>query len=254
MTNLDEVLTAVRERVPYLRCATDAVAGEDGWVSCAELIADPARLRREIDATAEGRRSSDPQVLASLYAQSYAFRVPSVAIAAWALGLPGPSIAPDVTLTRITRHRPGQVATTARTVMYRDAIALAGDVIDGHLVPFLAAVRASTRIGARLLWGNVAASIASIFRAVQSVGPTGDADVRDRAHEFFHAVPDLATLGRWSSIAAPGALGWYWDRSNCCLWYQTRENAMCDDCSLHDDTQRAQRRRGELITAAEADR
>jgi hypothetical protein len=71
-----DVVAAVQSRVPYLRCATDAPAAE-GWITCADLIGDPDRLRAEIDATAVGRETDDPQVAASLYAQSYAFRMPS---------------------------------------------------------------------------------------------------------------------------------------------------------------------------------
>lgn len=255
MTELTDVLDAVQARVSYLRCHTDAVAGHDGWSSCAELIADPVRMRAEIDATAAGRGTDDPQVLASVYAQSYAFRIPSVAVAAWALGLPVPSTAPDTTLVRITRHRPGELATTDHDVRELSAAELVHDVVDRHLEPFLASVRAGTRIGERLLWGNVAASITTIFRAVQSSGAnspaTGDAAVRARADEFFAAAPRLAAQGRWSTLTVPGALGWYWDRSSCCLWYQTSGGSMCDDCSLADDDERTGRRRAELTATAE---
>ena len=148
---------------------------------CADLVADPDRLRREIDATAAGRGTADPQVAASLYAQAYAFRVPSIAVAAYALGLPVPSTAPAVTAVRIARHRPAELAILDPTCRPMGAAEVARMVVDEHLAPFVAAVRATTRIGERLLWGNVAASIAAIFRAVQGVGPAGDPDVRARA-------------------------------------------------------------------------
>jgi ferric iron reductase protein FhuF len=250
MTTLDEVTAAVQQRVPYLRCSTDAVANIDGWISCAELIADPARLRHEIDATAPGRQSDDPQVLASLFVQSYAFRIPSIAVAAWAIGWPSPSAAPDTTLMRITRHRPGAVAILQPDVAQRDATELVADVIDGHLRPFLDCVQATTRVGTRLLWGNVAASLAAVFRAVHSVGPAGDSAVRARAREFFAAAPMLDGLGEWSTIDVGHALGWYWNRTACCLWYQTGTGALCDDCSLQDDGARRERRHAELVAEA----
>ena len=252
MTDFADVLATVQSRASYFRCATDAEPGRDGWIGCADLIADPTLLRGEIDATAEGRQSDDAQVLASLFVQSYAFRIPSVAVAAWALGLPAPSVAPDATLMRITRHRPGELAIVDRTMREHSAATLVEEVIDGHLEPFISAARAVTKVGRRLLLGNVAASMATIFRAMESDGLLGDLRVRDRAEEFFAAAPQLADLGHWSTIDVLGASGWFWDRSACCLWYQTATGSLCDDCSLHDDAERHQRRRAELVVSAEA--
>ena len=80
---LPRVAAAVQERVPYLTCATEAPVA-DGWIPCADLVADPSLVRREIEATLAGRRTDDLQVAASLYAQSYAYRVASLAVAAYA--------------------------------------------------------------------------------------------------------------------------------------------------------------------------
>jgi ferric iron reductase protein FhuF len=241
-----DVIAAVQGRVPYLRCATDAPAA-DGWITCADLIDDPNRLRAEIDATAPGRGTDDPQVAASLYAQSYAFRAPSIAVAAYALDLPVPSSAPATTAIRITRDRPGEVAITDPRCHTTDAAGLVRELFDEHLAPFIATVRSTTRVGERLLWGNVAASIATLFRAVQSCGPLGDATVRARAGEFTSAAkPWLDGHGDYSTIEVPGALGWYWTRTSCCLWYQTASGYYCDDCSLHDRAVLDGKRRGEL--------
>jgi hypothetical protein len=70
---------------------------------------------------------------------------------------------------------------------------------------------------------------------MHSVGPCGDAAVRWRA-ELFHqaAAPWLGGLGEWSQLERPGAVGWYWNRTSCCLWYQTEGGWYCEDCSLHD--------------------
>jgi ferric iron reductase protein FhuF len=244
--SLPDVVAALQARASYLRCSPSAPAGE-GWIVCADLVADPDRLRREIDATAAGRGTTDPQVAASLYAQAYAFRVPSIAVAAYAVGLPVPSVAPAVTAVRIARHRPAELAILDPTCRTMSAAEVARRVVDEHLAPFVAAVRATTRIGERLLWGNAAASVAAIFRAVQGVAPTGDPDVRARARELFAAAPCLVGLGDYTCIEVSGALGWYWDRTSCCLWYQTTSGAYCDDCSLHDPSQLEARRRADLI-------
>ena len=245
-TDLTDIVATIQTRVSYLRCS-DTAAPVDGWIGCAELINDPDRLRAEIDATAAGRGTDDAQVAASLYTQAYAFRVPSIAVAAYALGLPVPTTAPADTAVRIGRHRPAEVAILDRHCRPIDAATLAAELFDGHLVPFVAAVRAGTRVGERLLWGNVAASIATIFRAVQSSGPLGDSGVRARADEFERATaPWLDGLGAYCTLSSPDALGWYWTQTSCCLWYQTSSGSYCDDCSLHDPTELTTKRLAEL--------
>jgi ferric iron reductase protein FhuF len=248
--NASDVAAAVAARVPYLRCATGA-PGDDGWVSCATLVGDPELLRETIAATAPGRGTEDIGVAASLFVQAYAFRVPSVAVAAWALGLPVPSTAPAETAIRIRRHRPSDLAVTTQEVTSTDAVGLAKAVLDAHLGPLIDAVRVKIRVGERLLWGNAAASIATILRAVQDTGPVGDPAVRSVAAALFEAVPQFRGMGRWTTTEVPGALGWHWDRANCCLWYRTTEAAgrYCEDCSLVDATARAARRRASLEAA-----
>ena len=247
-TNLDDIVRAVQGRVSYLRCST-AAPSEDGWIRCADLLADPQRLRSEIDSTAAGRGTDDPQVAASLYAQSYAFRVPSIAVAAFALGLPIPSTDPMVTAVRLGRHRPAEVAILDPSCRTMETAAFVDELLEGHLAPFVAAVRAQTRVGERLLWGNVAASLATIFRAVDT-GPRGDAAVRARAAEFEDASSKrLSGLGGYSTIDAPGAVGWYWTRTNCCLWYQTESGFYCDDCSLRDPAELSAKRLADLVEA-----
>lgn len=244
---LDETVGAIQARAPYISCATSAPT-EDGWLSCATLIGDPACLRAEIEATATGRGTDDDQVLTSVFVQSYAFRVASVAVAAFALGLPGPSVAPEITAVRITRNRPGQLAVTDERVAVTDPVTLAHGLLEMHMRPFIGAVRATTRVGARMLWGNTAASIATVFRAVHG---EDDPAVRERAQAFDDAAaPWLAGHGAYALVEAPAALGWYWNRTNCCLWYRT-SSGYCDDCSLPAPADRDARRLAEL-TAAEA--
>lgn len=245
-----DVAAAVEQRVSYLRCHHRAPT-EDGWVRCADLITDPDRLAVAIADTAAGRGTTDPQVAASLFVQDYSFRLPSIAVAAYALNLPVPSVAPTTTAIRMKCDRPAEVAILDPACVAGDAESLTVAVLDDHLAPFIGAVRATTRIGERLLWGNVAASLARIFRAVQSsTGPLGDPAVRERAVEFERAASErLGGLGSYCTIEAPGALGWWWTRTNCCLWYQTEGGWRCDDCSLHQPSELAEKRRAELDEA-----
>ncbi|MEQ1701921.1 MAG: (2Fe-2S)-binding protein [Ilumatobacteraceae bacterium] len=244
-TQLDDVVAQVQARVSYLRCSAVAPA-DDGWIASSQLIGDPIRMRAEIDTTAAGRGTDDAQVAASLFTQAYAFRMPSIALAAFALGLPVPTTAPDMTAIRIGRHRPAELAILQPDCREISATDLVAELFEGHLVPFVETVRDATRIGQRLLWGNVAASLATISRAVD-VAPMGDAAVRAKAVEFqAAAAPWLDGLGEFSTIETPDAVGWYWNRTSCCLWYQTTSAFYCDDCSLNDPVAQHAKRLAEL--------
>jgi hypothetical protein len=93
-----------------------------------------------------------------------------------------------------------------------------------------------------LLWGNTAASIATVFRAVHA----GDPAVRERAVAFHRAAePWLEGHGTYAVIETPAASGWFWNRTNCCLWYR-HTGGWCDDCSLPAAGDRDARRVAEL--------
>ena len=247
--DLAAVLARVEGTVSYLRAATTAPADE-GWIGCADLLADGELLTRLVTDTGAGRHAPDAQVAASLFAQGYAFRVPSVALAAYALGLPVPSTRPEHTAIRIARHRPAALAILDDELLPPDdPAAVVEQLIDGHLAPFTQAVHEVVTIGERLLWGNVATSCAVAFRAVE--GETHEPDVRRRAEAFFAAAgPRLAGLGGFHTLDHAGRQGWYWDRTNCCLWYRTADGRYCDDCSLEPPAERDARRRRELEEAA----
>ena len=82
----------------------------------------------------------------------------------------------------------------------------------------------------------------------RALTPSRREDPRDDASQIFAAASSsLEGLGSYTCIEVPGALGWYWDRTSCCLWYQTTSGAYCDDCSLHEPAELAARRRADLI-------
>ena len=65
--------------------------------------------------------------------------------------------------------------------------------------------------------------------------------------ELYAAATGKTLRGSWlehmQALVAAGA-GWFWDRTNCCLWYQTSGGRYCDNCSLVDVAElRAQRER-----------
>jgi hypothetical protein len=123
-------------------------------------------------------------------------------------------------------------------------------LIERHLGPFVATVHDTFRVGERLLRGNVAASCAAAFRAVES----SDADrarVRERADAFVAAAqPWFTGLGGFSIVEHAGRDGWYWDRTSCCLWFRTTNGGLCDNCSLVDPSELHEQRLRELAEHA----
>ena len=230
--HLDEVLAAVGSRVVHLRASVGAPPEtEEGWRDCDAITA------ADLDAAVEGAGppgTGDRQVAASLLVQSYAHRVATVSLAAYAVGLPWPSPAATATSVRLAGGR-------ARALRFRtDALGEAGDVgsladavFTSHLVPFVSTVRACERLGARLVWANIAASCAAAFRAVEgSARDRGDVDeqaaIRRRWDELLEHAPRLQGTG-WFDIDSPD---WGWQRSACCLWYRTSGGRTCEGCSL----------------------
>ena len=245
---LDDVLRAVADRVPYLAAS---VAGEgDDWIGCAALLSDPAPLAAVIRGTKLGFETDDDGVAASLFAEAYAFRVGGIALAAYALDLPVPELAPALVAVRIDKPRPSAVAYLGGEVRPLTAAALAAALIGAHLEPFVDAVHREFRVGARLLWGNVAAACAVAFRAVESSG-ADRAAVRTRANDFVAAcAPWFEGLGEFTIVEAGGRDGWYWDRTSCCLWFRTARGQLCDNCSLIDPSELRARRERELAPPA----
>jgi len=245
---VDDTLTAVAAVVPYLRAST-TTEGDD-WYSCAALVNDAGVLSEVITRSTPGFGTEDPAVGASLFAQAYAFRVAGVALAAYALGLPVPDVAPDATAVRVDKPRPTQVAHLAPGAHTMDASELSDHLVARHLVPFVTAVHAQYRVGERLLHGNVASSCAVAFRAVEGALPERRDEIRVRAESFVAATPVFEGLGAFSIQRAGDREGWYWDRTSCCLWFRTAAGQLCDNCSLVDADDLRARRERELVAAS----
>ena len=245
---LDDVLREVETRVSYLRASTTC-SDEDDWLLCDAFVENEHTLVDVVRRAMPGLATDDLAVAASLFTQAYAFRVAGVALAAYALDLPVPDVALDATAVRVDKPRPTAVAYLRPAVEQREPEALAHDLLDGHLAPFVDAVHCRFRVGARLLWGNVASSCAAALRAVEGAVST-KADVRERAQRFMTASADwFEGLGTFTVVQSDGREGWYWDRTNCCLWYQTTGAGWCDNCSLLSDAERHRRRIDELAGA-----
>ncbi len=218
-------LGAVTDLVPHLRWRIGAPG--DGDLLGAELAADPDRLAALVAATAGGRGSDDPQVLASLWWQAYAYRVAGTTLAAWVVAGTAPDPAAPGTGVGLARSRPSSLLVDPDGHTVDDIDELVRRLFAGHLEPVMASLRARHATGLRLLHGNVAAGVASALGAVGTA---------EGASPALRARRDLAT----AAIARPhepdlgGWTDWDYRRTTCCLWWKTSAAAgkLCEDCSL----------------------
>lgn len=243
--DLTGIAEEVQQRVSYMRTLTPEV-GEAGWCSCAELVADRHALQRTATAGADKHsaatagadsKGGDEMVAASLFVQSYAFKVAAVPVAAFAVGLPIPlPRLKDTTVRPLAGRIKGVHYDQATTLASPgDAAALAEALFGDHLEPLTAALRDEVRLGERLVWGNIATSVATAFRAIE--GAARDRNdiqeqeaVRDAAPVLFAASEQwTASTGRFEFLGT----GWFWTRTSCCLYYRQSSGRRCDDCSLY---------------------
>jgi ferric iron reductase protein FhuF len=249
----------VNELVSYLKAdigptecvrpGRDAHAVEDGmWLSCQDLVSDADWLGRVIAGTGRAIGTDDPVVAASIFVQGYAYRVATLAVACLTVGGVVPQSDPASMAVGLGRGRASKVAYVQPAVFdvlagHAPADAMTDlptadralgivleEVVDGHLRQLVATTRAQIRIGERLLWGNVAASLSTAFRTME--GCLGEWIVPLGQRFFEVAPPELQGLGSFLLMQSVGQRGWFWERTNCCLFYQIEGHAKCADCSL----------------------
>ena len=236
--NAADVVTAVTGTVDYLRIPLGSADGM--WHRCDDLVRDADELGRLVASSRSGRGTDRDDVAVSLFVQGYAFRVASAAVGAWLVADSVLDVSPSNTSIGWGRSRPNALLLhDARLVTGDDPLATLHRVlVDEHLALLVDNARRVCRVGAPLLWGNVAASIASSFGAFMDPLPHRRADIGDRLRAFLGtARPELASTGR----VAPVGSRWAWERRTCCLWYKTDSGFRCEDCSLWSDDERQAR-------------
>ncbi|OKJ02905.1 (2Fe-2S)-binding protein [Kitasatospora sp. CB01950] len=97
-------------------------------------------------------------------------------------------------------------------------------VMDGHLHPLAAAVRALTPLAAGLLAGNAASALVGAARQLAAVPPLR-VPAATLARELL-AFPDLAPAGAVTPPGGPLAFR----RASCCLYYRAPSGGLCGDC------------------------
>lgn len=254
---LARTLAGVGELLSYLKAdlgpvdlappTTDEIA--DGmWLSCLDLVGDPDWLSRVIEGTGHAIGTQDQMVAGSIFVQGYAYRLLALAVACLAVGGVVPGSYPDVMGIGLGRGRASKVAylepivvdvcsgdappdaLSNPTIADRGLTVILDQVIEGHLRALIGSTRERIRVGERLLWGNVAASASTAFRTMEGcLGPW----VIPLGERFFElAPPDLQGLGSYLLLHEGEKRGWFWERTNCCLFYQIEGHAKCSDCSL----------------------
>ena len=254
---LARALEVVQRTISYLRATSQKVdvvsAGpgvpDDGtYIRCDHLIEDVEWLHSLIMHTGRQLATDDPMVAASLFVQSYSYRILTLAIAcATTSGVVPDSSASSmafalksgrVSLVAYTSDEVLIIGSSDQTGANRFATERAREelfnfilarAIDDHLAALIAATRSAVRVGERLLWGNVAASLAVAFRTME--GSLGDW-VQDLGTYFVeHAPSQLQGLGSFLTVEHAGRKGWFWERTNCCLYDRLPSNTRCADCS-----------------------
>lgn len=213
---------AVRERHP---------AG--GWRQVAGLY-DPAAdaLPGLIGRTAERLGTDDRRVAASILHQGYAARLWSVVLGCTAAAGLVPTLNPADTywrsgaqsLVELLTVTPDATPVDDRTAD-RTARLVAATVLDAHVEPLAAAVRAAAGVSARILTGNTASALVGTLRVLAPHDPARTAT--DVARVLF-GTPALRDGGAVDLAAEPPALR----RGSCCLFYRVPGGGLCGDCVL----------------------
>lgn len=219
----EDLLQSVTALVSFLRWRIGPPA--EGELSSIELARRPDVLADAVRSTAAGRGTDDDQVAASLWWQSYAYRVAGTTLVCWLVSGAAPDPSAEGMAVGISRWRPSSVVYAAEAGTVGDLDDLVERLLAGHLDPVAESLRARHSLGAALIAGNTAASIESALGAVAAA--PGAPDLAGRRSALRAALPAVVT-------ATVDVTGPEPRRRTCCLWWKTTESAgrLCADCSL----------------------
>jgi ferric iron reductase protein FhuF len=223
------IVDELTSTVDYVRISVGDAPGE--WLACRDLTSDPDHLGSVVARTKSPLGTDRDDVATSLFVQGYSFRIATVSVGAWVLARALVDVDPVTTAITLGQGRPSAVRLDAgvRVVSPVDVREVHEMLVDGHLAPLVAAAHDSCRVGAAMLWGNVAASCAAAFSAFANALPDRLVAIGERAELFFDSArPELRGAGILVRVGDRFA----WERHSCCLWYRTESGYMCEDCSL----------------------
>ncbi|MDG9718979.1 (2Fe-2S)-binding protein [Streptomyces sp. DH24] len=181
-----------------------------------------ARVRR----VGAALRTPEPRVAASVAQQGLAARLWSVALGCAALYGAVPDLDPGLLRWDPDGGAPDDLWLAEVRPLPGGASTLAEAVLDGHLAPLNAAVRARHHLAAGLLWGNAASALAGAARELDRWARRhGRTDTAARSRAL------AAGLLRHPLLATAGTLtGTAFRRRSCCLYYRVPSGGVCGDC------------------------
>jgi hypothetical protein len=207
---------------PYFCLDVDpGVAGHPLWRPFTALHG--RALPDQIAAVRARLGTTEDRVAASLLFQGVAGRLWSPVLAAAAGHGLVPDLDPAGTYWRAASPGPVLLAVPAARGLPADAAAVRRVVIDRHLRPLAAAVRAVTPVADGLLWGNAASALAGALTVLTQDRPAASGPGRRLVEELLD-LPPLREAGAF------GPLGFR--RRSCCLYYRVPGGGLCGDCAL----------------------
>ncbi|MFF3334557.1 (2Fe-2S)-binding protein [Streptomyces sp. NPDC002888] len=189
-----------------------------------DVFDDPLTFR--VRKVAESLRAPEVRIAASIAHQALAARLWSAALGCAVLYGRTPDLDPGLLHWDADASAPDDLWLTAVRPLSGDAATVADVVLEGHLRPLSAALRARHRLAEGLLWGNAGSALAGAARELERWARTHgrpDAAARARAltGELF-AHPLLAGTGNLAGTA--------FRRRSCCLYYRVPGGGVCGDC------------------------
>lgn len=173
---------------------------------------------------AEGLRTPEYRVAASMVQLGLAARLWSVTLGAAALHGVFPDVSPATLHWDPTRSTPDELWWSGTATRPGTARELRRVVQDGHLAPLGDALRAAGPVSPRLLWGNAGSALGGAVRELTRWARRhGRADAAERAAALAAALldhPDLA-----GTLQGPALR-----RRTCCLYYRCPGGGLCGDC------------------------
>jgi len=215
---------------PFFAVGTGGLPGE-GWVSVASLRDPHGPLADRVD-TVRAALGTDRRTAASIAFQGIAAQVVAPLFAAVAVH----GVLPDAPVASALLWRPGG---DGPWLWWRDGpgsvvacpdAGRPGEFVTALLSPVVSAVRARVAVAERVLWGNVASSVASARRLVAAARP----DAAVRAAAVARQLLTTAPLAVTTTLCdpAPPDVGWTFHRRSCCLYYRVPGGGTCGDCVL----------------------
>jgi hypothetical protein len=185
---------------------------------------DPLAFR--VRKAAAALRAPETRIAASVVHQGLAARLWSVTLGCAALYGRVPDLDPGLLHWDPDATAPDDLWLAEARPRAGDAATVAEVVLDTHLVPLTAALRARYRLATGLLWGNAASALAGAARELDRWARRHDrTDAAARARSLttgLLAHPLLAGTGTLTGTA--------FRRRSCCLYYRVPRGGVCGDC------------------------